>query len=90
MDLSQISAAATYGTAPKPAAAEAPEMARAADAFMATLRAAEAEGARAVTGGGDPHALVTAVSEARLAVEATVAVRDKMVEAYQELLRMPV
>lgn len=41
-------------------------------------------------GTGDPHVLVTALSEAQLAVETVVAVRDKVVEAYMEILRMPV
>lgn len=41
-------------------------------------------------GAGDPHALVAALSEAQLAVETVVAVRDKVVEAYMEILRMPV
>jgi len=43
-----------------------------------------------MTGGADPHALVAALSEAQMAVETAVAVRDKVVEAYLEILRMPV
>jgi flagellar hook-basal body complex protein FliE len=43
-----------------------------------------------MVGKADPHALVEALSQSELAVEAAVAVRDRVVEAYQEILRMPV
>ena len=43
-----------------------------------------------VTGGANPHALVQALAQSQLAVETVTAVRDKVVEAYQEILRMPV
>ena len=41
-------------------------------------------------GDADPHALVEALTKSELAVETVVAVRNKVVEAYQEILRMPV
>jgi|SRR5215470_3571285 len=34
--------------------------------------------------------LVTAVSETEVAVEALVAVRDKVISAYEEIMRMPI
>jgi|SRR5215470_4458951 len=34
--------------------------------------------------------LVTAVSETEVAVEALVAVRDKVIAAYEEIMRMPI
>ena len=37
-----------------------------------------------------PHALVQALASSQLAVETVATVRDKVVEAYQEILRMPV
>lgn len=43
-----------------------------------------------MTGGADPHSVVEAMAAAELAVETAVTVRDKVVEAYQELIRMPV
>ncbi|MCC6304288.1 MAG: flagellar hook-basal body complex protein FliE [Rhodobacteraceae bacterium] len=58
--------------------------------FEATLRAGEREAADAVAGRGDPHALVQALAASELAVETAVTLRNKVVEAYQELLRMPV
>ena len=43
-----------------------------------------------MTTGADPHALVTALAQTELAVETAVTIRDRVVEAYQEILRMPV
>lgn len=43
-----------------------------------------------MTGGADPHSLVEAMASAEMAIETAVTIRDKVVEAYQELLRMPV
>ncbi|WBU63278.1 flagellar hook-basal body complex protein FliE [Paracoccus aerodenitrificans] len=44
----------------------------------------------AMSGKSDMNALVQALTEAELALDAAVAIRDKVVEAYQEILRMPV
>lgn len=44
----------------------------------------------AMSGATDTHALVQSLTEAELALDAAVAIRDKVVEAYQEILRMPV
>ena len=43
-----------------------------------------------MTGSSDPHSVVEALAQAELAVQTAVTVRDKVVEAYQEILRMPV
>lgn len=43
-----------------------------------------------MTGAADPHSVIEAIAAAELAIETAVTVRDKVVEAYQELLRMPV
>ena len=60
------------------------------DSFAQTLAAGEAVAKSAMTGGADPHALVQALASSQLAVETVATVRDKVVEAYQEILRMPV
>lgn len=44
----------------------------------------------AMTGGADPHALVEALASSQSAIETVATVRDRVVEAYQEILRMPV
>ena len=58
--------------------------------FAKTLRTSEAEAMEAMTGGADPHALVQALAQTELAVETAVTIRNRVVEAYQEILRMPV
>ena len=62
----------------------------AAKSFAATLQESEATAKAAMSGGADPHALVEALAQTELAVETAVTVRNKVVEAYQEILRMPV
>ena len=63
---------------------------QAAQNFAATLAESETLAKSAMTGGADPHALVQALAQTELAVETAVTIRDKVVEAYQEILRMPV
>jgi flagellar hook-basal body complex protein FliE len=58
--------------------------------FAATLRAGEETAIASMQGKADPHTLVAALSQAELAVETAVTLRNRVVEAYQEILRMPV
>ena len=60
------------------------------ESFQNTLSQSEGQARAAMTSGADPHALVTALAQTELAVETAVTVRDRVVEAYQEILRMPV
>jgi flagellar hook-basal body complex protein FliE len=78
---------------PTPVAAATPARPGLADQatdFMASLRAAEATVTKGLTGSADPQSVVMALAATELAVETAVSVRDKVVEAYQEILRMPV
>lgn len=43
----------------------------------------------AINDRADLNQVVTAVSEAELSLQAVTAVRDKVIEAYREILRMP-
>jgi flagellar hook-basal body complex protein FliE len=61
-----------------------------AEDFVETLRQSEETAKAAMTTGADPHALVQALAQTELAVETAVTLRDRVVEAYQEILRMPV
>ena len=97
MDI-RSSAAALQGYAnartaarPEPTGAS-PEsgFARMAREFTETLQAGEETAKQAMVGKADPHALVQALAQTELAVETAVTVRNKVVEAYQEILRMPV
>lgn len=58
--------------------------------FARTLANGEQTALLAMAGESGPHALVQALAETEFAVEAAVTIRDKVVEAYQEILRMPV
>jgi len=58
--------------------------------FMETLRQGEETVKLGLAGRADPQAVVEALAATELAVQTAVAVRDKVVEAYQEILRMPV
>lgn len=80
---------ARTATTPEPKTAES-GFAQLAENFADTLKQGEATAKAAMTGGADPHALVQALAQTELAVETAVTVRDKVVEAYQEILRMPV
>jgi flagellar hook-basal body complex protein FliE len=58
--------------------------------FMRIIDNGEAVATAAMAGEADAYALVQALSATELAVETAVTLRDKVVEAYQEILRMPV
>ena len=55
-----------------------------------TMRAGEKMSAKAVTGEADLTDVVEAVTSAELTLQTVVAVRDRMLTAYQEIMRMPV
>ncbi|MBW4981446.1 flagellar hook-basal body complex protein FliE [Mameliella sp. CS4] len=98
MDVRSLYAAQKYAASkpalqPEPETAKAPlekEFARVTEEFTQQLKAAEDTAKAAMTSDADPHALVEALAQSELAVETVVAVRNKVVEAYQEILRMPV
>ncbi len=96
MELSALNAAGKYtaarpATEPKIGAGGPGQLAaNLARDFAATLQESEQLAKSAMTGGADPHALVQALAQTELAVETAISVRDKVVEAYQEILRMPV
>ena len=50
----------------------------------------EVQSAAAAAGKADLNSVVVAVTEAELTLNTVVAVRDKVLEAYREILRMPI
>lgn len=58
--------------------------------FADALKATEEIAVSAISGQTDTAALVQAIAQTELAVETVVSVRDKVVQAYQEILRMPI
>jgi flagellar hook-basal body complex protein FliE len=51
---------------------------------------AEAQAMTAIKGGGDITRVVTAVSRAKLALETTIAIRDRVLDAYQDIIKMSI
>ena len=58
--------------------------------MTATSRAAETQMTAAVQGQGSLIDVVTAVSSAEASLETVMAVRDQVISAYQEIMRMPI
>ncbi len=58
--------------------------------MRATVQRGEQAATDAMTGRGDTQSVVEALVATEMALETAVGVRDKVVEAYQEILRMPV
>lgn len=83
-------AATRPATAAKPPSGGQSSLVNIAEDFAASLRQGESIALTTMSGGADAHSLVQALAQTELAVETAVTVRDKIVEAYQEILRMPV
>ena len=62
----------------------------AAGSAVDTLRGSEAMSAKALAGKADLNEVVTAVSNAEVTLQTVLAVRDKVIAAYQDILRMPI
>ncbi|SMO69321.1 flagellar hook-basal body complex protein FliE [Paracoccus laeviglucosivorans] len=63
---------------------------RAAADFARIMDQVDISATGAMRGTTDTHQLVQSIAQAEVALETAVAMRDKVVEAYQEILRMPV
>jgi flagellar hook-basal body complex protein FliE len=58
--------------------------------FVAQGNATEAKQADLMAGKADLIDVVTAVSETELALETMVSVRDRVISAYEDIMRMPI
>ena len=65
-------------------------LARAVENAVATGHEADRASARGLMGEGSVTDLVVAVGRAELTLQTAVAVRDRVVAAYQEVMRMPI
>lgn len=63
---------------------------KAATSSIDTMRAGEKASAQAVIGSADLTDVVEAVTNAELTLQTVVAVRDRMMSAYQEIMRLPI
>jgi len=86
-------AASAYDRA-RPAVAPSEDLSQgvsaAAGNFARVMEEVDRSATGAMTGATDTHQLVQSIAQAEIALETAVAIRDKVVEAYQEILRMPV
>ena len=60
------------------------------ESTTASLKAGETAAAQVAAGEANLVDVVTAVSAAEVTLETAIAVRNRMIEAYQEILRMPI
>ena len=63
---------------------------QAASSVMETLGKSESASLQAVTGKADLTAVTEAVTNAQVALQTVVAVRDRVISAYQDILKMPI
>jgi flagellar hook-basal body complex protein FliE len=61
-----------------------------ADNAIGTLKEGEQVSAQALVGKADISDVVTAVSNAELTLQTVTAVRDRVITAYQDIMRMPI
>lgn len=63
---------------------------RAVTGTVDAAKASDSAAMDAISGSGDVTAVVTAVARAELALQTTVAIRDRVIQAYQDVMRMPI
>jgi len=57
---------------------------------VGTMRVGETAAAQGATGQGDLVGVVNAVTAAELTLETVVAIRDRVIAAYQDIIKMPI
>ncbi|HYE85986.1 MAG TPA: flagellar hook-basal body complex protein FliE [Vicinamibacterales bacterium] len=87
-------APAAGGAANTPVAETSAGFSQALDSLIGSVNASDAAADTAVTnmvnGSGDVHEAMIALQQADLALQLTIQVRNKLVQAYQEISRMPI
>ena len=83
-------AATGAGAALAEGAGFAETLSRAAQGAIDIGRSADAASTQALTGQGSVTDVVLAISRAELALQTATAVRDRVVTAYQDVMRMPI
>ena len=63
---------------------------RALEGAVTTGKQADAQAMQAISGHGNLTQVVTAVSQAELALQTTVAIRDRVLQAYQDIMKMQI
>ncbi len=97
MAVTPIAAPSLAPAAPAPAAAKPTGDSGFAESLESMLRAVESTGAEAndavsrmLAGTGDVHTALIAMQQADTTFQLTVQIRNKLVQAYQDVMRMPI
>ena len=90
----RIAAATDAGAVPATGSIGAPSfeqtLADALHTAVDTMRTGETASAQGATGQGDLVGVVNAVTAAELTLETVVAIRDRVIAAYQDIMKMPI
>jgi flagellar hook-basal body complex protein FliE len=65
-------------------------MTQALDQAVETGHTADSQAMKALSGGGNLTDVVTALSHAEMTMQAATAIRDRVVQAYQDIMKMPI
>jgi flagellar hook-basal body complex protein FliE len=57
---------------------------------VATGEHAEAQATQAINGGGNLTEVVTALSRAEMTLQTASTIRDRVIQAYQDIIKMPI
>jgi flagellar hook-basal body complex protein FliE len=101
VDIAKAVAAYAQGAARASAGALGPRAADPADNFASlvrdaagsaldTMKNSEAMSTKALAGKADLNEVVTAVTNAEVTLQTVLAVRDRVIQAYQDIIRMPI
>ena len=63
---------------------------RALEGTVDTLHTADGKAVEALSGGGNLTEVVTALARAELTLQTATAIRDRVVQAYQDIMKMPI
>jgi flagellar hook-basal body complex protein FliE len=63
---------------------------RALEGAVQTGQRADAQAVQAIQGQGNLTEVVTALSQAELTLQTATAIRDRVVQAYQDIMKMPI
>tara|TARA_Y100001978_G_C23630857_1_gene403362 strand:- start:855 stop:1154 length:300 start_codon:yes stop_codon:yes gene_type:complete len=65
-------------------------MKEASENSIETLKSGEAMSIKGITGNADLNDVVSAINSAESTLQLVTTIRDKMIQAYQEVMRMPI
>jgi flagellar hook-basal body complex protein FliE len=81
----------TYGGTPNDAGGSfGATMQQALEQAVQTGHTADDQAAKAISGGGNLTDVVVALSHAEMTLQTATAIRDRVVQAYQDIMKMPI